>query len=236
MSDADRRGQVVPISDSVREFFAALPDEDDIRPPQWTDEEWAEHDAKVKAGRERSDREATEKQMRSRLARFAESGFPERAIEAAGKADESAALIRRVASWKLGEQCVLVLSGSRGCGKTVAATWWAMSHAPSDAMFVRAATLARSSRYDRDDRDALLRASALVLDDLGEEFMDAKGSFLVDLDELIDVFYGRKRPLLITTNCTKDVFVKRYGARIEDRLRECGSWFSVGEVSQRRKP
>ena len=72
-----------------------------------------------------------------------------------------------------------------------------------------------------------------MLDDLGAEYVDAKGSFLVDLDELIDTYYGDERPLVITTNLTKDDFKARYGARIERRVRECGKWlsFSKGGVA-----
>jgi DNA replication protein DnaC len=74
-----------------------------------------------------------------------------------------------------------------------------------------------------------------VLDDLGSEYADAKGNFLVNLDELIDTFYGDKRPLLITTNCTDSEFKQRYGARIVDRIRECGSFYGIRTASLRGK-
>lgn len=170
-----------------------------------------------------------------RWARLSTADFPRRAIDAARTADDSTAAIRRVCSWTPETESILVLSGAPGCGKTVAATWWA-SKQRRTPRFVRATTFAASSRYDRDTRDTWFNARGLVLDDLGTEYLDAKGSFLVDLDELLDVFYGDKKPLLITTNCTKDAFKERYGARVVDRLRESGSWFSISDASRRTKP
>ena len=99
---------------------------------------------------------------------------------------------------------------------------------------VTAMTFARHSRYDH-NRDDLLAAPSLILDDLGCEYLDAAGSFLVDLDELLDAYYRAKRPLVITTNCTAEVFRSRYGARIVDRLLESGEFYSVGGPSLRRR-
>ena len=98
---------------------------------------------------------------------------------------------------------------------------------------LRAAKFAANSRYDADAREAWMLAPALVLDDLGAEYLDAKGSFLVDLDELIDTFYGDGRPLVITTNTDAAAFKARYGERIVDRLRECGVWLSIADGSMR---
>jgi DNA replication protein DnaC len=118
-----------------------------------------------------------------------------------------------------------------GTGKSVAATWWAaqQSYTP---VYVTAMAFARQSRYDS-RRDELLAAPALILDDLGSEFFDAQGSFLVDLEELIDTFYREIRPLVITTNCTPEMFRERYRARIFDRLVESGQFYAVSGSSLR---
>lgn len=205
-----------------------------VAPPAMTDDEWAEHDARIAA--ERSRRESVEVGDRSKLRRASmlAKGFPLRAIESAERADVGAASVKHLATWDQSASSVAVISGSKGCGKTVAATWWSMRQERLPT-FLRAPTFARSSRYEGAERDDVLKVTALVLDDLGEEYLDAKGSFLVDLNELVDVFYGDRKPLIITTNCTKDVFVKRYGERIADRMRECAVWFSVGDASMRRK-
>ena len=75
----------------------------------------------------------------------------------------------------------------------------------------------------------------LVLDDLGSEYMDAKGSLLTDLDELVDVFYGSlRRRLIITTNLTAAGFKTKYGDRIVSRMRDAGVWIELDAPSLRR--
>ena len=198
-----------------------------------TDAEWAEHDRRVAEARALDAAREASRMAAERRAAFREAGFPDRALEAAIRADERVDAIRRISSWPTDDQTILVLSGAAGTGKTVAATWWALRRRLAP-VFVRATSFAASSRYDRDTRDTWLRAPALVLDDLGTEYADTKGSFLVDLDELIDTFYADRRPLVVTTNCDVHAFKARYGERIADRIRECGEFYGVRGVSLRR--
>lgn len=163
------------------------------------------------------------------------NGFPLRAIEAAQGANEQAPAIVAISQWEKAGFDIAVLAGSAGCGKTVAATWWCINRMPYRAKFGRAAEFAVSSRYNQEQRDWWLSADALVLDDLGAEFVDAKGSFASDLDGLIDSFYADKRKLIITTNCDATAFKARYGERIADRIRECGKFITIGGESMRRK-
>lgn len=200
-----------------------------------TDEQWAEHDARIAAQRQRDGDLAASTRASARTQDLLEAGFPRRALDESIRADERRSAIARVRAWEPGERNVLVISGDKGCGKTVAATWWARRQRCTPR-FVRASTFAASSRYDRDKRDAWLAAPALVLDDLGTEYLDDKGSFLVDLDELIDVFYGDRRPLIVTTNLKLEPFRARYGARIEDRLRESAAFFAATGGSMRGQP
>lgn len=172
-------------------------------------------------------------------------GWPLRAVLAAKQADASRDAIRALESVSFADRNIVVLAGDPGCGKTVAAARWALQSTKHSArcQFVRAATFAASSRYDSATRERWYSAHALVLDDLGAEYLDAKGSFLVDLDELIDTFYGVMRALVITTNLrVEDTlgkpgsgFKSRYGERVIDRIRECGVWLDVAAPSMRGK-
>lgn len=208
-----------PIADAISSAFPSF--------ATMTDEQWAERDARVGA-----ELAAVRSRPEHTIGALVERGFPRRAAEQAAIADETRSAICRLSRWLDAPDGVLVIGGTKGCGKTVAGAWWALRIA-RPARFVRAASFAASSRYDRDERALLLKAPALVLDDLGAEYLDASGSFLVDLDELIDVFYGDRKPLLITTNCTRDEFKARYGERVADRMRECGSYFAIADGSLR---
>lgn len=161
-------------------------------------------------------------------------GWPERALDAAYKADMTKPAIIALNGWSFDDRNVVVLSGSVGVGKTVAVARWCMERT-SRISFARSATFAASSRYDRDARALYYDAPGLCLDDIGTEYADKKESFLVDLDELVDTFYAHYRPLLITTNLRPAEFQLRYGARVWDRLNHCARWFNVKGDSLRRK-
>lgn len=219
-----RTGQVIPISAAVAH---AAPDFD---PSKVTADDLA-------AWRRRQQHEDRDRIARvdANRAGVIAAGFPRRAVEFAAKIDADHPVIARLGTWDLDEISALILSGPKGVGKTVAAAWWSLRRKAAP-LFLRASTFAASSRYNRDERERWMGASALVLDDLGAEYVDAKGSFLVDLDELVDVFYGDKRPLLITTNCGAGAFKERYGERIADRIRECGAFFEWSGPSFRGRP
>lgn len=180
-----------------------------------------------------AERTAYRARRREELRRNApREGWPLRALEAADS-HASTDAVQKALAWDYSARNVAVLSGPPGTGKTVAAATW-MLHTTWGMQFVRSATFAASSRYDHETRDRWFGASGLVLDDLGAEYLDGKGSFMVDLDELVDTYYGNRRPLIITTNLTADEFKKRYGNRVEDRIRECAQWITVTGSSMRR--
>lgn len=218
--DEKRRRAAAPISEIAADVLKLV--------PHLTDEEWAARDAEVARLSAARDAESS----RTRLDALLELGFPQLAVDVvrAGVAQEPA--IERLRT-RLASSEILVISGPKGTGKTVAATWWA-SQRRGRIRFVRASSFAASSRYERAEREDLL-AHPLVLDDLGAEFVDAKGSFLADLDELVDVFYSSRRALVVTTNCTGAEFSARYGERIADRLRECGRWIALTGESLRKR-
>lgn len=175
----------------------------------------------------RSDRE-------QRRVRTLSERFPARAFESACAPDLEAPALAQLRAWAATHtEGLAVLAGAPGCGKTTAATWWALQQHDAPA-FMRATELAAASRYDSAARARWAAANALVLDDLGAEYSDPRGSFRVELDELVDVFYAGKRRLIITTNCGADEFRARYGERVVDRMRECGAWLAIVGGSLRR--
>jgi len=175
---------------------------------------------------------------RRRFDRLAQLGWPIRALEWAwrisaadwGGSDTDA--VRAVRLWD-SARSALVLSGGRGCGKTVAAAWRALTDPPNALFrFCDAPRAARIGRYSSGWAE-LVDAPALCLDDLGAEYLDTKESFVADVSELVNAFYASKRRLLLTTNLSGDELAERYGARVLDRLMECAEWIGIGGGSMR---
>jgi hypothetical protein len=203
----------------------------------WSDEDWAKHEARLAAVKPAVDTFVPSNwaNSKSRSRSLADMGWPARALDEADNADTSKTAITRLSTWNLDERNVVVLSGPPGTGKTVGAAHWCLGRRER-IEFVRASTFASSSRYDQTARARWYDAAGLCLDDLGAEYLDSKGSFLVDLDELVDTYYADKRPLIITTNLDGNEFKRRYGRRVEDRIRECALWVVVAGDSLRRSP
>ena len=167
----------------------------------------------------------------ARMRVLRDHGWPERALRIAEYADRDRPAVCALERWKP-DASAIVLSGSKGTGKTVAAAWWAIG-ARRSCRFVEAAEMVRIGRFNAERWDQWLNAPALCIDDLGAEYADAKDSFLADLDHLINRFYSSMRELIITTNCDAPAFAKRYGQRIASRLIECATWEFVGGGDQR---
>lgn len=199
--------------------------------------------ARREAEREAAARRELRERVRSSLA---QGHFPARQVDAAllildgGDVVETRALarVRQFLDADLAAgRTMLVLSGGVGAGKSTAATFAVAARRPRNPVFLRAATVEASGRYDREIRSQWEGASALVLDDLGAEYADAKGNFLSELDEILDWFYADRRPLIVTTNLDQAAFRARYGGehgRIVSRIRECGAWAACGGVDLRR--
>lgn len=151
-----------------------------------------------------------------------------------------------------GPSTILVLVGPRGVGKTFAGSWLAAATEDSviggrkpdarplnhhgyrsRARFITAAQLARTSRYDDKAMGSLERIELLVIDDLGVEYADEKGSFLSLFDGLFNVRYSNRLCTVITTNLTASEFKGRYGERIVDRIRESGKFIGLDGKSMR---
>lgn len=135
---------------------------------------------------------------------------------------------------------IAVLAGPPGTGKTVAACWLAYARLLRDEQEIRfftAMELARMPRHGEARQELLAYAGeATIIDDLGAEQLEKRSSnaWLADLDELIDAIYRSLSGIaVITTNCSSADFRRRYGARVMDRLAECGTWIPVLGKSMR---
>lgn len=133
----------------------------------------------------------------------------------------------------------IVLSGLRGCGKTTAAAWWLAQPGPRSAylelgapMFYSITRLQRVSRFKAEEMEPIERARRLVIDDLGSEYVDVKGSLAALLDGIINERYANLLPTLITTNLHGTEFKSSYGERIARRIREKGEFVSIKESLQ----
>lgn len=133
----------------------------------------------------------------------------------------------------------LVLSADKGLGKSTAAGWWLAQAARESTVQAQpfrrwwpAAEIAALDFYGP-DYDRLCTCGALVIDDLGAEFNDAKGGFQSKLDRLVDARYREFRRTIITTNLSGKAFAERYLGRILDRLRDGAVWAGIKGQSMR---
>lgn len=202
-------------------------------PPLDDAEAWAKRDAEVAAIRSSEAAAAERARLEMRAKLLEEAGFPKRALDHAIAPQDSAPVVA-MRAWSSQQRSILILGGPTGIGKTVASSSYALRSRISQWHFVRAQAFAARSRYERENRESLF-AGGLVLDDLGSEFQDQKGSMLVDLEELVDEFYASKRPLVITTNIAAQAMPKRYKSdRLISRLRESARWVELGNAPSLR--
>jgi len=117
----------------------------------------------------------------------------------------------------------LVLSSPKGTGKSTAGAWWLNEIADKYELsrvkrWWSSSTIARMNSYDPAFEKMFL-CQAMVIDDLGAEYLDKNGYFQQKFDEIIDARYSRYRKTLITTNLNARAFTERYGERVSDRIR-----------------
>lgn len=207
----------------------------------FTPEQWAAHDARIAAEREKEAADA-EAQRRAEWERkrpgvLLAAGVPPRKLNKATmpEYDESNPAWLAVAGLRLGgDSPVRVLAGPKGCGKTTAAVRWLYTHGGPRPAFSTAAAFVAAGRFDREYRQRWEGATAMVLDDIGVEFADAKGSFLSDLDEFVNHWAESYGVLICTTNSSQAEFKARFGERISSRVRESvDPWHSIAGLDLR---
>lgn len=138
--------------------------------------------------------------------------------------------------WLGGPRSVLVLLGTPGTGKTVAAAHAALTRiSRGPLVYVRESALARWSMFARYDREwaAAVSCATLIVDELGTagaRDLDAARQALL---RITDDRMGRGRRTVLVGNLTPDDLGRRYDERLLDRLREIGFLSEVKGPSMR---
>jgi hypothetical protein len=205
------------VSNCTDDFAAGCRRRDHVMCPRW------------QVARALEEQRGARRQMRSRLTI---AGVPERVLVVAFDREPLETEAIKALRDALGKRpTIVVLSGGVGCGKSCAAAWWLGQHGGD---WISAGDLSKISPYEGGGTDRL-RSQRLVLDDLGVEYLDAKGFLQATLDGVIDHRYANMLPTVITTNLSAAEFKARYGKRVEDRIREAGAFVVITSPSLRVK-
>jgi DNA replication protein DnaC len=196
-------------------------------------ETWEERDERIAREREQEQQQEKAQAERAKIDALRGGGFPERALKCALAPNDTPAL-GHARAFVATDRTLLALGGGTGTGKTTAAVWVALRAGGASPGFLRAADLEGRGRYDRELRGWLRERTCLVVDDLGAEVLDASGVFKSLLDEVIDLYYGSFKRIVLTTNLSGREVVQRYGQRVASRISEAGRWGDCGGEDLRR--
>lgn len=146
--------------------------------------------------------------------------------------------VKAVEEFIAGRRTFLLLTGSPGTGKSVAAcvaVRRAIEHRRG-AMFARAVEVSRLSLFDGDGKATVARmrrVSLLVIDDLGVEGLN--DGWRATFEDVLDARYQERLDTVMTSNLDVAGFKLRYGARVTDRIRHDGAIVSCGSESMRKR-
>lgn len=141
--------------------------------------------------------------------------------------------LARVDRWLAGSTSIMILIGSIGSGKSVAACW---AMAERGGNFVSAHDLARiSTDFKRDLWQTLVSAHVLVVDDLGDEQDPAKLSPALKI--LISQRSSHNGRTIITSNLTREDLKLRYpDEKLWSRVAQSSAFCSMNGPDLRREP
>lgn len=183
------------------------------------------------------EREAIENEMsrlRARQARIEASALPKRVAQALLQPRVTQALTA-AREWADGEKQYLLLAGSPGTGKSVAAGY-ALMRLGKSCLWVQAGEVAvKAGGFGGEVfADSMKTVDALVVDDFGTEH---ESPFAKSL--LFEVLASRHEEMLrtiLTTNLDGVALKKRLGERLADRIRPSCSWVQCAGESLRGRP
>lgn len=163
------------------------------------------------------------------------SGAGQRSITATDAIEECDAM-KAAREWMSTGGGTLLLAGSPGTGKTVAATWCVREVCQGGEVgyFRRATEIARLSSFDSgaEEIDRLRDCALLVVDDLGSENMTGHARGL--LFEILDHRHESYLRTVITTNLKRAEIREKLGDRLIDRVIQAGKAVWLEGVSKRR--
>jgi len=157
-----------------------------------------------------------------------------------GRLDTSVKALVAVQAWLPTSVPWLLLTGSVGRGKTLAAAWALLERGAGRYIGARELERISTARYgdEAETFAALLRTCLLIVDDIGRE-RDA-GHMTAALLDLVDERRKRGQKTIAISNMARGAFLKAYAdERLLSRLGEPGIalWFSdAGPDMRARKP
>lgn len=204
-----------------------------------SDEEWADRERRAQTAENRRKSARARRAWEKRAELLVQQGAPARTVQFALSAafDSSAPGVEALAGWLPADDSakpVRIIAGGVGVGKTVAAVRWLLERGGDRPTFIRANAFEAAGRYDSELRRRWQTCTAMVLDDIGCEYADAKGNLQSDVEELVDVFITGRVGLVMTTNLAWQTFEQRYGPRVWSRLKASARWHSVKGEDRRR--
>ena len=146
--------------------------------------------------------------------------------------------MKAVREWLATDVPILVLGGTVGRGKTVAACWAVVKHG---GRYMRAREFERLfahryGEYEIQEQHKFMRAALAVVDDIGgrEDTAEGLGSYLLDLVD--ERRHARTRTVLIT-NQPRKRFEEMYpDPRLHSRLSQSATWRVTRGDDLRGKP
>lgn len=178
--------------------------------------------------RAEAERLALERALRTSAVKLERSGVGERSLTAAAQAEDTEALgvVKRFLAAK--DRHWLALCGTKGVGKSVAATWAVREviRSGGSAAFRRTAEIAKLSGFEAGaaEMEHLKSVQLLALDDFGTELLtDYARAQLFELLDARHEAYGRT---ILTSNLQwagAGGMAERLGERLVDRIAHSGT-------------
>jgi DNA replication protein DnaC len=176
--------------------------------------------------------EDARRQSETERERLKLSGVPGDIRRVLSTAFEPTEATQAVDAWLASGKRLLLLAGTFGTGKSVAAGY-AIQRRPG--RWMHASEIAKAAGFKHEDRMAELQsARLLVIDDLGAEFNDASGWGKAALTTLLLTRYEDGLATVMTTNLDGKAWKQYADPRILDRLAGDGVVFGAVGKSRRR--